>query len=172
MRYDRVAIMLPSCDAHTLQEVSFRELLPSEGHWRQRMQKRKLSSLHSSDSESEVHWESSRPNTPLASSRDRSPSPFSGPRGDSFFQFMSRMLRQYTQEEEVRARHQQVLLQLREKALQEKTQAELDWLKLKQRQLRSKGEDDLMPPLRSREQGLIRRLEEEQVGAECNCGPS
>ena len=40
---------------------------------------------------------------------------------DSFMRFMSRMVRAYMQEEEVRARHQAALLQLREKAIMEKT---------------------------------------------------
>ncbi len=40
---------------------------------------------------------------------------------DTFFHFTSRMVHMYVKEEEVRARHQATLLQLREKALQEKT---------------------------------------------------
>ncbi len=40
---------------------------------------------------------------------------------DTFFHFTSRMVNLYVREEEVRARHQASLLQLREKALQEKT---------------------------------------------------
>ena len=40
---------------------------------------------------------------------------------DSFHHFMSRMVHLYVQEEEVRARHQATLLQLREDALKEKT---------------------------------------------------
>lgn len=67
-------------------------------------------------------------------------------------------------EEELRAHHQSTLLQLREKALKERTQAELEWLTLKKQQLRSKGADDLMPPLVSREQGLLKKLHHEQVG--------
>lgn len=66
-------------------------------------------------------------------------------------------------EEELRARHQSTLLQLREKALKEKTQAELEWITLKKQQLRTKGSDDLMPPLVSREKGLLKKLHHEQV---------
>ena len=40
---------------------------------------------------------------------------------DTFFHFTARMVQQYVKEEEVRARHQATLLQLREKALKEKT---------------------------------------------------
>ena len=58
---------------------------------------------------------------------------------------MNRMVHAYMREEELRARHQSTLLQLREKALKEKTQAELEWITLKKQQLRSKGSDDLMP---------------------------
>lgn len=38
------------------------------------------------------------------------------------------MVRQYMKEEEMRAAHQSSLLRLREKALKEKTKAELAWL--------------------------------------------
>ncbi len=76
---------------------------------------------------------------------------------------MDKMVRQYMREEELRARHQANLLELREKAVQEKTQAELEWVRLKKKQIRSKGEDDLMPPLVQREKGLLMRLQEEQV---------
>lgn len=38
------------------------------------------------------------------------------------------MVRQYMKEEEVRAQHQSSLLQLRQRALKEKTRAELAWL--------------------------------------------
>jgi len=77
---------------------------------------------------------------------------------------MNRMVKAYMREEELRAHHQSTLLQLREKALKERTQAELEWLTLKKQQLRSKGADDLMPPLVSREQGLLKKLHHEQVG--------
>lgn len=44
---------------------------------------------------------------------------------DSFFHFMSRMVQAYVQEEEMRAKHQATLLQLRENAIKEKTKV---WL--------------------------------------------
>lgn len=80
---------------------------------------------------------------------------------------MNRMVHAYMREEELRARHQSTLLQLREKALKEKTQAELEWITLKKQQLRSKGSDDLMPPLVSREKGLLKKLHHEQVSRGC-----
>lgn len=78
---------------------------------------------------------------------------------------MTRIVQQYMHEEEVRSRHQSTLLQLRERALQEKTQAELEWLNVKKKQLHRKpGADDLMPPLKRRERGLLKKLQHEQVG--------
>ena len=50
---------------------------------------------------------------------------------ESFCDFVSRMVRQYTLEEETRAQHQQALLKLREKALQEKNKLEMQWLNIK-----------------------------------------
>ena len=40
---------------------------------------------------------------------------------ESFFGFMSRMVKVYIEEEEVRAKHQDTLLELREKAIRDKT---------------------------------------------------
>ncbi len=78
-------------------------------------------------------------------------------------QFTSRMVSEYMREEELRARHRATLLELREKALQEKTQAHLKWLKLKQRDLRSKGADDQMPPLKKKKKGVLKGFQIEQV---------
>ncbi len=44
-------------------------------------------------------------------------------------------------------------------------QAELEWLKVQERDLKSKGADEQMPPLRKREQGLLKKLQQEQVRA-------
>ena len=88
--------------------------------------------------------------------------PFSGE--DSFSKFTSEMVRQM-KEEEVRAKHQAALLSLREKALKEKTKAEMDWLDLQKRTLRDKGADDVMPSLRKRQRGILLKLQAEQVGS-------
>ena len=77
---------------------------------------------------------------------------------------MTRMVQSYMREEELRSRHQTALLQLRQTALEEKTRAELGWLRLKKQQLVNRGADDLMPPLKRREKGLLRQLQHEQVG--------
>lgn len=47
---------------------------------------------------------------------------------NNFSRFTMDMVRQYMKEEEVRAQHQSSLLQLRQRALKEKTRAELAWL--------------------------------------------
>ena len=47
--------------------------------------------------------------------------------------------------------------------LQERTQAELEWLELKKQQLRSKGADELTPSLLKRERGLRKKLQQEQA---------
>ena len=39
----------------------------------------------------------------------------------------------------------------------------MEWLKLKQRRLRGKGDDDKMPSLESRRRGLLKKLEAEQT---------
>ena len=76
---------------------------------------------------------------------------------------MSRMVRAYMHEEELRARHQATLLRLREDALQEKTKAHLEWLKIKKKALQRKGDDDKMPPLARMERGLLKKYKQEQV---------
>ena len=62
----------------------------------------------------------SRSVTPYLSEGSALPSPHGG-KEDSFQLFMLRMVHQYMKEEEVRAKHHTTLLQLREKALREKT---------------------------------------------------
>ncbi|KAL7984771.1 hypothetical protein Chor_003341 [Crotalus horridus] len=83
-----------------IEEQSFRSLLPSESHRRINLKKRSHQELNL---------------------------PFSGGQ-DSFSKFTMEMVRQYMREEEMRAAHQSSLLRLREKALKEKTKAELAWL--------------------------------------------
>lgn len=90
-----------------------------------------------------------------------SAAPFSGE--DSFSQFTSEMVR-LMKEEEVRAKHQAGLLRLREKALKEKTRAEMAWLEFQKQRHRDKGADDVMPSIRKRQRGVLMRLQAEQVG--------
>ncbi|KAL8177367.1 UNVERIFIED_CONTAM: hypothetical protein K2H54_001291, partial [Gekko kuhli] len=77
------------------------------------------------------------------------------------------MVRQYMKEEEMRAAHQSSLLQLRKKALKEKTKAELAWLALQEKHLRDKGEDDKMPPIRKKQLGLILKLQQKKAEIKC-----
>lgn len=137
-----------------IEEKSFRSLLPSESHRRFNMEKRRG---HHDDSDEEPSPEK----TTLSSAKELS-MPFSGGQ-DSFSKFTMEMVRQYMKEEEMRAAHQSSLLRLREKALKEKTKAELAWLEHQKKHLRDKGEDDKMPPLRKKQRGLLLKLQQEKA---------
>ncbi|NXN76850.1 CE350 protein, partial [Himantopus himantopus] len=137
-----------------IEEKSFRSLLPSESHRRNNLEKKRG---NRDDSDEEVSPEK----TALSSIKELS-MPFSGGQ-DSFSKFTMEMVRQYMKEEEMRAAHQSSLLRLREKALKEKTKAELAWLEHQKRHLRDKGEDDKMPPIRKRQRGLLLRLQQEKA---------
>ncbi|XP_052056474.1 centrosome-associated protein 350 isoform X2 [Apodemus sylvaticus] len=137
-----------------IEEKSFRSLLPSESHRRFNMEKKRG---HPDDSDEDA----SPDKTALSSTKELS-MPFSGGQ-DSFSKFTMEMVRQYMKEEEVRAAHQSSLLRLREKALKEKTKAELAWLEHQKKHLRDKGEDDKMPPLRKKQRGLLLRLQQEKA---------
>uniref|UniRef100_A0A8C0FFW9 Centrosomal protein 350 n=1 Tax=Bubo bubo TaxID=30461 RepID=A0A8C0FFW9_BUBBB len=137
-----------------IEEKSFRSLLPSESHRRNNLEKKRGSR---DDSDEEVSPEKSA----LSSIKELS-MPFSGGQ-DSFSKFTMEMVRQYMKEEEMRAAHQSSLLRLREKALKEKTKAELAWLEHQKKHLRDKGEDDKMPPIRKRQRGLLLRLQQEKA---------
>ncbi|NXL84522.1 CE350 protein, partial [Alectura lathami] len=137
-----------------IEEKSFRSLLPSESHRRINLEKKRETR---DDSDEEVSPEK----TALSSIKELS-MPFSGGQ-DSFSKFTMEMVRQYMKEEEMRAAHQSSLLRLREKALKEKTKAELAWLEHQKKHLRDKGEDDKMPPIRKRQRGLLLRLQQEKA---------
>ena len=64
--------------------------------------------------------EESRATTPALSEAGSSMS-HGNVTGDSFFNFMTRLVKSYMEEEEVRARHQATLLELRENAMKERT---------------------------------------------------
>ncbi|KAL1270176.1 hypothetical protein QQF64_032465, partial [Cirrhinus molitorella] len=139
-----------------IEERSFRSLLPSEAHRRESLDRKPSPRPESDDDHS--HDRSS----PRASSKQDGSMPFSSGQ-DSFSKFTMDLVRQYMKEEEVRAQHQSSLLRLRQKALREKTKAELAWLEHQKRHLRDKGEDDKMPPLRKKQRGLILKLQQEQA---------
>ena len=81
---------------------------------------------------------------------------------DSFKKFTGEIVKKYMQEEEIRAKHQSHLLKLREKALMDKTNAELVWLKQMKKKALDKGEDERMPMLLRKEKGIMQKLREEQ----------
>ncbi|XP_078417608.1 centrosome-associated protein 350 isoform X2 [Cetorhinus maximus] len=138
-----------------IEEKSFRSLLPSESHRRFNMERKRS---RQDDSDEDMARDQS---ASTAVKHDLS-MPFSGGQ-DSFSKFTMEMVRQYMKEEEMRAQHQVSLLKLRERALKEKTKAELAWLEHQKKRLRDKGEDDKMPPIRKRQRGLLLRLQQEQA---------
>ncbi|XP_062411595.1 centrosome-associated protein 350 isoform X2 [Sardina pilchardus] len=142
-----------------IEERSFRSLLPSESHRRGTLEKKQ--SRHEESEE--------EPAQDLAISLDSSKAfqqdnsiPFSSGQ-NNFSRFTMEMVRQYMKEEEVRAQHQSSLLQLRQRALKEKTRAELAWLEHLKKRLRDKGEDDKMPPIRKKQRVLLLKLQQEQA---------
>ncbi|XP_053100125.1 centrosome-associated protein 350 isoform X2 [Hemicordylus capensis] len=136
-----------------IEERSFRSLLPSESHRRINLKKR--------DHQDYSDEDASPAKSTISPIKELS-LPFSGGQ-DSFSRFTMEMVRQYMKEEEMRAAHQSSLLRLREKALKEKTKAELAWLEHQKRRLRDKGEDDKMPPIRKKQRGLLLKLQQEKA---------
>jgi hypothetical protein len=67
------------------------------------------------------------------------------------------------QEEEMRSQHQANLLQLKEKALVEKTNSELIWIKQMKKRIQSKGDDEKMPLILKKQQEITQRFKREQV---------
>ncbi len=54
------------------------------------------------------------------------------------------------------------MLKLREKALIDKTNAELTWLEQMKKKVQDKGEDEKMPSILKKEKGIMQKLKEEQ----------
>ncbi|XP_071010291.1 centrosome-associated protein 350 isoform X1 [Oncorhynchus clarkii lewisi] len=144
-----------------IEERSFRSLLPSESHRRGAVEKRGPRE----DSDNQPSQEKTTEQDSSKQQQDGS-MPFSSGQ-DSFSRFTMDMVRQYMKEEEVRAHHQSSLLRLRQKALKEKTKAELAWLEHQKRRFRDKGEDDKMPPIRKKQRGLLMKLQQEQAEIKC-----
>ncbi|XP_077390700.1 centrosome-associated protein 350 isoform X3 [Festucalex cinctus] len=144
-----------------VEERSFSSLLPSKVHSRSSLENR---SHHHEDSDDEAandsatlisgsHYNAKHQNPSMA---------FSGGK-DSFSRFTMDMVRQHMKDEDLRLQHQNALLRLRQKAVKEKIRTELAWLEHQKKQLRNKGEDDKLPPIRKRQKGLLLRLQEEQA---------
>lgn len=134
-------------------ERSFRSILPSESH--RKRAKKQLDNVSVTSDEGSV----SAPATPRYSMDDLGS--FIGE--DSFNKFTEEMVKQFMREEELRAQHQSSLLKLREKALMEKTKAELSWLEQQKQRIRNKGKDDNYPQINKRQRGLKMRLQEQQA---------
>ncbi|XP_030391706.1 centrosome-associated protein 350-like isoform X2 [Gopherus evgoodei] len=81
----------------------------------------------------------------------------------TFCRFSLTMAEQYLREEELRARHQTALLRLREKALQEKTQAELAWLEHRKGCLDNLRDSEEVSSVAEKQHKILTRLKQEQV---------
>ncbi|KAF7202962.1 centrosome-associated protein 350 isoform X2 [Nothobranchius furzeri] len=142
-----------------IEERSFRSLLPSEAHRRGTLEKK---SRHEEADDYDAANHNASTMSGSHSTVKNAHIPFSDGQ-DSFSQFTMEMVRQYMKDEEVRLQHQSSLLHLRQKALKEKTRAEMAWLEHQKKKLRDKGEDDKMPPIRKKQRGLLLKLQQEQA---------
>ncbi|XP_065646812.1 centrosome-associated protein 350 isoform X7 [Hydra vulgaris] len=134
----------------------FRMVLPSENHRRKSLDSKDIISTNEQSSSDDIK-------TPKNNKRSRrhSKSPFA--EEDTFSRFTVDMVRQYIQEEEMRAKHQKALLALREKAIIEKTKAEMAFLEMKKKSFKKKGSDDMMPPITKKQRALLMKLQAEQA---------
>jgi hypothetical protein len=142
-------------------EKSFRQLLPSESHIKKTKQDHAKSDAkdqsilmdlsHSSFYQNENNNNNNNNNNIRLSFED-----------DSFKKFTGEIVKKYMQEEEMRSKHQAHLLKLREKALIDKTNAELSWLEQMKKKAQDKGEDEKMPSILKKEKGIMQKLKEEQ----------
>ncbi|XP_059849656.1 centrosome-associated protein 350-like [Hypanus sabinus] len=137
-----------------LVEQSLWSLLPSESHYRQTMER--IKKLHSRNS-SVPHT----PSTSFSKWEETGRSVFGN--HDAFSRFTLEMAHQYLKEEDLRARHQAALFRLREKALQEKTKAELAWLEHQKTHLQDKGQDDKRPVIVRKQQEVLLKLQKEKA---------
>ncbi|XP_061743965.1 centrosome-associated protein 350 isoform X2 [Nerophis ophidion] len=142
------------------EEHSFNSLPPSKVHRRSSLEKRPDNYKESKD-ETSNHTTSVSESHNITKSQNTSMA-FSGGQ-DSFSRFKMDMVRQYAKDEDLRLQHQNALLRLRQKAVKEKIRTELAWLEHQKKQLRNKGEDDKLPPIRKKQKGLLLRLQEEQA---------
>ncbi|XP_044849033.1 coiled-coil domain-containing protein 187 [Mauremys mutica] len=81
----------------------------------------------------------------------------------TFCRFSLTMAEQYLREEELRARHQTALLRLREKALQEKTKAELAWLEHRKGCLENLRDSEEVSAVAEKQHKILTRLKQEQA---------
>uniref|UniRef100_A0A3Q3DR43 Centrosomal protein 350 n=1 Tax=Hippocampus comes TaxID=109280 RepID=A0A3Q3DR43_HIPCM len=144
-----------------VEERSFSSLLPSKVHRRSSLENRPH--LHEDSEDEAVEDNSTLLSGSHNGTKHQNPNmSFSGGK-DSFSRFTMDMVRQHMKDEDLRLQHQNALLRLRQKAVKEKIRTELAWLEHQKKQLRNKGEDDKLPPIRKKQKGLLLRLQEEQA---------
>ncbi|XP_051930367.1 centrosome-associated protein 350 isoform X2 [Hippocampus zosterae] len=144
-----------------VEERSFGSLLPSKVHRRSSLENRPH--LHEDSEDEAVEVNSTLVSGSHHGTKHQNPNmSFSGGK-DSFSRFTMDMVRQHMKDEDLRLQHQNALLRLRQKAVKEKIRTELAWLEHQKKQLRNKGDDDKLPPIRKKQKGLLLRLQEEQA---------
>nr|XP_039269943.1 centrosome-associated protein 350-like isoform X2 [Styela clava] len=144
-------------------EISRRVVVPSESH-RRHQRRRATGSLDKSDLSSDEQLLSSARQKSFRGGATKGLDDFNigsslpGGTDNEFVHFMDQMVRQYMLEEEVRAKHQAAMLKLRERAIKEKSETELSWLEQVKKQVRNKGDDDKMPPIKKKQRAILLRL--------------
>ena len=141
----------------TLKEKSFRAVLPSETH-RRRSEKLKKKKEYSSDaSESSYTSDKDKGRVETASSTG---SLFSDT--DSFTKFTLEMVHQYMVEEKSRDKHKEAILRLKEKALVDKANSDIEALDRLKVRMVQKGQDDKMPKIKKKQRSILLKLKEQQ----------
>ncbi|XP_069772145.1 uncharacterized protein [Narcine bancroftii] len=138
----------------SLMNDKLRSLLPSESHYRQTMET--IKNLHLGNSQVRH-----RPGNSFSKWEETGRPIFGNP--DAFSRFTLEMAHQYLQEEDIRARHQTALFRLREKALKEKTKAELAWLQHQKIHFQNKGQDDKRPVIVGKQREVLLKLQKEKA---------
>ena len=136
-------------------EKSFRQLLPSESHLKRSKQETNKDALDMSSFLAGPDTSMQQLQSHLQQSHQSNARFFED---DSFKKFTGEIVKKYMQEEELRSKHQAHLLKLREKALIEKTDAELAWLEQMKKKAQDKGEDEKMPSILSKQKGIMQKV--------------
>jgi hypothetical protein len=136
-------------------EKSFRQLLPSESHLKKSKQDTNKDALDMSSFLVGPDTSMQQLQSHLQQSHQSNARFFED---DSFKKFTGEIVKKYMQEEELRSKHQAHLLKLREKALIEKTDAELAWLEQMKKKAQDKGEDEKMPSILNKQKGIIQKV--------------
>jgi centrosomal protein CEP350 len=141
-------------------EKSFRQLLPSESHLKRSKQETNKDSLDMSSFLAGPDTSMQQLQSHLQQNHQSNARFFED---DSFKKFTGEIVKKYMQEEELRSKHQAHLLKLREKALIEKTDAELAWLEQMKKKAQVKGEDEKMPSILSKQKGIMQKVSQKKI---------